>query len=256
MGIGSVVAAVHPRKGTALPSLLVIIPALNEEETVAAVVRGALDHLDADILVVDDGSHDRTAIAAAAAGATVLRHPFNLGVGAALRTGFRYAADQGYQVVAQVDADGQHEVTDAKRLVELVTNGEADLAVGSRFGSVYDVSRMRRLSMKLLSRRVSRYLGTPIHDTTSGFRAFSHAAVIRFARSYPSAYLSDTVEALLMAGDWGLTVVEIPVQMHARKGGQPSANFGRSLYHLARLTLVISLHRFRRPLYQHVDGVT
>jgi len=136
VGIGSVVAAVHPRKGTALPSLLVIIPALNEEETVAAVVRGALDHLDADILVVDDGSHDRTAIAAAAAGATVLRHPFNLGVGAALRTGFRYAADQGYQVVAQVDADGQHEVTDAKRLVELVTNGEADLAVGSRFGSM------------------------------------------------------------------------------------------------------------------------
>jgi len=234
----------------------VIIPALNEEETVAAVVRGVLDHLDGDILVVDDGSHDRTAVVATAAGAIVLRHPFNLGVGAALRTGFRYAAEHGYQVVVQVDADGQHEVTDAKRLVELVTDGDADLAVGSRFGSDYDVSRMRRWSMKLLSRRVSRYLGTPIHDTTSGFRAFSHAAVTRFAQSYPSAYLSDTVEALLMAGDWGLTVVEIPVQMHARKGGQPSANFGRSLYHLTRLTLVIGLHRFRRPLYEHVEGVS
>ncbi len=109
--------------------------------------------------------------------------------------------------------------------------------------------------MKMLSRRVSRYLGTPVHDTTSGFRAFSPAAVARFSRSYPSAYLSDTVEALLMAADWGLTVVEVPVQMHARKGGQPSARFGRSLYHLVRLMLVIALHRFRRPLYQHVEGL-
>jgi len=234
----------------------VIIPALNEEETVAVVVRGVLDHLPGDVLVIDDGSWDRTAHEATASGAVVLRHPFNLGVGAALRTGFRYAVEHGYTTVVQVDADGQHEVTDAKRLVELVTNGEADLAVGSRFGSDYDVSRMRRLSMKLLSRRVSRYLGTPVHDTTSGFRAFSHSAVTRFARSYPSAYLSDTVEALLMAGDWGLTVVEIPVQMHARKGGQPSASFGKSVYHLSRLTLVIALHRFRRPLYQHVEGVT
>lgn len=249
-------AAAHPRKGTALPSLLVIIPALNEEETVGAVVRGVLDHLAGDVLVIDDGSVDQTATNATAAGATVLRHPFNLGVGAAIRTGFRYAVDEGYATVVQVDADGQHEVTDAKRLVELVANGEADLAVGSRFGSEYEVSRMRRASMKILSRRVSRYLGTPIHDTTSGFRAFSTRAVARFARSYPSAYLSDTVEALLMAGDWGLTVVEVPVQMHARKGGQPSARFGKSLYHLSRLSLVIALHRFRRPLYQHVEGMS
>jgi glycosyltransferase involved in cell wall biosynthesis len=210
-------------------------------------VRDVLDHLDADVVVVDDGSRDETAAVAIAVGATVLCHPFNLGVGAALRTGFRYAVEHGYQVVAQVDADGQHEVTDAKRLVDLGTRGGADLAVGSRFGSGYDVSGARRLSMRFLSRRVSRYLGTPVSDTTSGFRAFSPAAVTRFARSYPSAYLSDTVEALLMAGDWGLTVVEIPVQMHARKGGEPSAKFGRSLYHLARLTMVISLHRFRRP---------
>jgi glycosyltransferase involved in cell wall biosynthesis len=257
VGLAVRLSAVHPTEGTALPSLLVIIPALNEEETVAAVVRSVLDTLDGDVLVIDDGSHDHTASIATAAGALVLRHPFNLGVGAALRTGFRYASEQGYEIAVQVDADGQHEVSDAKRLVELVASGQADLAVGSRFGSGsdYEVSGMRRMSMRLLSRRVSRYLGTPIQDTTSGFRAFSAAAVSRFAQSYPSAYLSDTVEALLMAGDWGLTVVELPVQMHARKGGEPSANFGRSLYHLVRLGLVIVLHRFRRPLFRHVEPV-
>ena len=152
--------AAHPREGTALPSLLVIIPALNEEQTVGAVVRGIVDHLEADVLVIDDGSSDRTGAVATAEGAMVLRHPFNLGVGAAIRTGFRFAVAEGYSIVVQVDADGQHEVSDAKRLVELVTNGEADMAIGSRFGSEYEVSRMRRASMKMLSRRVSRYLGT------------------------------------------------------------------------------------------------
>jgi len=236
----------HP-KGTVLPTLLVIIPALNEEQTVSSVVRDVFANIHADVVVIDDGSHDRTAAVAAEAGAMVLRHPFNLGVGAALRTGFRFAHDQGYAMAVQVDADGQHEVMDVKVLVSLVESGAADLAVGSRFGSDYEVSGMRRASMRFLSWRVSRYLATPIHDTTSGFRAFSNVAITRFARSYPSAYLSDTVEALLLAGDWGLSVVEVPVHMHERQGGEPSANFLRSVYHLTRLVLVIALHRVRRP---------
>ena len=107
---------------------------------------------------------------------------------------------------------------------------------------------MRRVGMQMLSRRVSRYLGTTIVDTTSGFRAFSRRPWCRFADSYPSAYLSDTVEALLLAGDWGLKVVEVPVHMHARKGGTASSGSLRSVFHLVRINLVISLHRVRRPL--------
>ncbi|MGZ4706890.1 MAG: glycosyltransferase family 2 protein, partial [Acidimicrobiales bacterium] len=104
-----------------------------------------------------------------------------------------YARDEGYQIAVQLDADGQHDPADAKRLVDLVADGTADLVVGSRFESDYEIGRIRRIGMKMLSRRVSRQLGTTILDTSSGFRAFSREALVRFADSYPSAYLSDTV---------------------------------------------------------------
>jgi glycosyltransferase involved in cell wall biosynthesis len=238
-------------RSVALAALLAILPALDEQETVAEVVRAVLDHLDADVLVVDDGSSDDTVGCAIRAGAIVVSHPFNLGVGAALRTGFRFAHDRGYRVAVQIDADGQHEVADAKRLVEAVTDGGADLVVGSRFSAGYDVSRLRRFSMRVLSRLVSRYVGVTITDTTSGFRAFGTGVIERFARAYPTAYLSDTVEALLLAHDLGFEVTEIAVQMHPRKGGQPSSRALGSSYHFVRLWLVLGLHRFRRPLKGH-----
>jgi len=224
----------------------VIIPALNEQDTVADVVEAAAVDLDAQVLVIDDGSHDATVERAREAGATVLSHPFNLGVGAALRTGFRYAQANGFHTAVQVDADGQHETTEAKRLVEVVDAG-ADIAVGSRFEQGYETGRLRRTSMRLLSRLVSRHVGVKLTDTTSGFRAFGATAIDHFADAYPRAYLSDTVEALMLAADWHLTVEEIPVRMRPRQGGQPSAGSLKSAYHLIRLSLVIALHRFRRP---------
>jgi glycosyltransferase involved in cell wall biosynthesis len=228
-------------------SKLIVIPALDEEATVGSVVTSIRAEIDADVLVVDDGSTDRTAQEALAAGAMVLQHPYNLGVGAALRSGFRYAVGQGYQAVVQVDADGQHDVQAASRLLGRLGDGELDLVVGSRFGSDYEVGVVRRLSMRVLSRWVSRRLGVEINDTTSGFRAFGPKALERFARSYPSAYLSDTVEALLLAGDWGLRVAEEPVSMRPRAGGKPSSGSLKSAFHLVRLSLVIVLHRVRVP---------
>ena len=233
-------------------SVLAIVPALNEEATVAAVVQAIRTDLGADVLVVDDGSSDLTAGKALAAGAQVARHPFNLGVGAALRTGFRYADSRGYAIAIQVDADGQHVSTEAHTLLDVIRSGEADVAVGSRFADgagYYGVGRMRRVSMRVLSRIVSRRLGTRITDTTSGFRAFDRAAIERFAQAYPTAYLSDTVEALLLTKDWGLRVVEVPVDMRERMGGQASNNVVRSSYHMVRLMLVIALHRVRKPLF-------
>jgi glycosyltransferase involved in cell wall biosynthesis len=227
-----------------------VIPALNEEETVGEVVRATLRALDCDVLVVDDGSSDRTAATARAAGALVLRHPFNLGVGAAIRTGFRYASERGYTRMLQVDADGQHDPVEAQRLLAPLEAQSADVVVGSRFAAGYQVGVVRRLSMRLLSRVVSRRLNVRITDTTSGFRAFGKRAIDRFSLSYPSVYLSDTVEALLLAGDWGLRVVEEPVRMRARMGGSPSAGGALSVMHLLRLFMVIALHRVRRPLTQ------
>jgi glycosyltransferase involved in cell wall biosynthesis len=219
--------------------LLVVVPALNEEAAVGDVVRGIRDQLGATVLVVDDGSTDRTSATAAAAGAHVLRHPYNLGVGAALRSGFRFAHEGGYHTVLQVDGDGQHDIDAAKQLVA---------AVGSRFEAGYRVGFVRRTVMRFLAGVVSRRLGVSIGDTTSGFRAFGPEAVRRFAQAYPTAYLSDTVEALLLAGDWSLKVTEVPVQMHPRTTGVASAGKAKSALMLVRLLLVVVLHRVRSPL--------
>ena len=230
--------------------VIVIVPALNEQETVAAVIADIRRDLGADVLVVDDGSSDRTAAVARQAGASVVRHPFNLGVGAALRTGFRYAEALGYSIAMQIDADGQHDPLEAAKLLDAVRSG-TDIVVGSRFAvgsGTYRVTFGRRISMKLLSTVLSRRVGRPITDTTSGYRAFSRTAIELFATQYPSAYLSDTVESLLIAHYNGLAIDEVPVTMHERMGGVPSNNFVRSAYHLVRLVLVIMLSRSRRPL--------
>jgi len=170
MGAGS------PRGVGRVDRVLVIIPALNEEATVAEVVASVSGHLDADILVVDDGSRDLTAERAVAAGATVLRHPFNLGVGAALRTGFQYARDEGYQIAVQLDADGQHDPAAIATL--LAALDDADFVIGSRFGGTasYDVGRTRRRAMRLLQFTMRLLSGRTFTDTSSGFRAFSRPA--------------------------------------------------------------------------------
>jgi len=210
------------------------------------VVEGARLVLGAPVVVVDDGSTDATSDLARAAGATVLPLPFNLGVGGAIRTGIHYAVDNGYRYVLQLDGDGQHEPTEAKRLLEALDHDQADLVIGSRFASGYEVSRHRRAAMRVLSWVVSRRLRTRVTDTTSGFRAMGPRALELFAREYPLDYLSDTVEALLLAADAGLRVIEVDVVMHTRQGGRPSANRMSSAFHLSRLLLVIVLHSLRR----------
>lgn len=201
--------------------------------------------LGADVVVVDDGSVDRTAELANAAGATVVPLPYNLGVGGAIRAGLRYAVANRYDAVVQIDGDGQHEATEAKLLLDELDHGW-DLVIGSRFAAGYRVARGRRLTMRFLSRVVSHRVGNRITDTTSGFRAIGPKAVELFAVEYPVDYLSDTVEALLLAADAGLRVTEVNVRMHERQTGRPSASSLRSVYHLVRLALVVILYSLRR----------
>ena len=230
----------------AWPRVLVMVPALNEEETIAAVVADARANLATDVVVIDDGSSDRTAERATGAGATVLRLPFNLGVGGALRTGLRYAVDQGFNRVVQLDGDGQHDAREAKKLLATLEDGY-DLVVGSRFAAGYELGRGRRATMHMLSSIVSRRLGERITDTTSGFRAMGPDAIALFSREYPVDYLSDTVEALLLAGSQGLRVTEIDVAMHPRQGGAPSSPGVKGVYHLSRLMLAIGLNDNVKP---------
>lgn len=231
-----------------MADVLVIVPALNEEAAIAGVVADTLRVLAAKVVVVDDGSTDGTGEAAETAGGLVLRHPFNLGVGAAVRTGLRYAVENGYEIVVQLDGDGQHDPAEAYILLSRLKQGDVDVVVGSRFEFGYDCSKARRVVMRLLSRIVSRHLGTQITDTTSGFRAFGGPAITYFARVYPSDYLSDTVEALLLAADANLRVAEVPVHMRQRSTGTASTNSATGAFHVGRLFLVVALHRFRWSL--------
>ena len=210
------------------------------------VVSEVRTELGCDVLVVDDGSRDATGEVAKAAGALVIRHPFNLGVGAAIGTGIAFARTRRYDAVIQIDADGQHDASSAAVLLAPVLDGSADLVVGSRFASGYEVSGTRAVGMRYLSRVVSRRVGVAITDTTSGFRAFGPKAILVFAEEYPTEYLSDTVEALLDAHDAGLRIEERPVVMRSRMGGKASSGRVRSGFLFIRLLVVILFHPLRR----------
>ena len=231
------------------PSVLVVIPALNEEDSVADVVRDVRRAVPAAaVLVVDDGSADATAERARAAGAGVLALPFNLGVGGAMRAGFRYARDHGFDAVVQVDADGQHDAANIEAL--LAGLGEADIVIGARFAGVgdYTASGPRRGAMRVLASVISALAGTRLTDATSGFKAAGPRAVALFAETYPAEYLGDTIEALVIAARGGLAITQIPVAMRPRQGGEPSHNPFSSAAYLLRACAALVLATMRpRP---------
>lgn len=227
--------------------LLVAVPAWNEEATVGGVVRELREHLpDADVLVIDDGSSDATAEVARAAGAKVVVLPFNVGVGGAMRTAFLHAERCGYDALVQVDADGQHNPASVKLLMDGLDG--ASVVVGSRFAGqqAHRVRGPRRLAMKMLSITLSRVAGTPLSDTTSGFRAADRKAIKLFARHYPAEYLGDTVDSLVIAARAGLTIREVPVEMRARQGGRPSHAPFKSTLYLGRSVLALGVALTRR----------
>ena len=234
-------------EATANGHVLVVIPALNEESSVGGVIKQVADVLpEAHILVVDDGSTDRTREVAMGAGAEVLTLPFNLGVGGALRAGFRFAVRYDYEVAVQVDADGQHDAAEIPALLKGLE--DADLVIGARFAGTgeYPVRGARKLAMKALAHLLSRQTSAPLSDTTSGFRAFNRATIETFARDYAAEYLGDTVEALITASKAGLRVTQVPVAMRPRLSGQPSQGGLKSALYLGRVILALALSRLRR----------
>jgi glycosyltransferase involved in cell wall biosynthesis len=241
----------------AAPPVLVVIPAFNEEANVAWVI-GEVKREGYDTLVVDDGSSDRTGEVAELAGAVVLRLPVNLGVGGALRCGFRFAVVNGYATVVQCDADGQHDPREIARLLETMQDRHADLVIGSRFtaGRPRDVGLGRRMAMAQLARAASRETGAHITDATSGFRAIGGPLLGSFAANYPSEYLSDTVEALARAGRGGHTVTEVAVHMRPRLSGASSASTMTSMWYVVRVMAALHVHSYRpsgRRVVQHTQ---
>ena len=226
-----------------------IVPAYNEEESIGRVV----DELRAfdeglEVLVVDDGSTDGTAEIARARGARVVSLPFNLGIGGAVQTGFRYAWEHDFDVAVRVDGDGQHAPAELDAVLAPVLSGEADVVVGSRFigGDGYRSSRSRRVGIRLLALSVSALTRQRITDPTSGFQAANRKGIRLFAADYPHDY--PEAEAAVMVAKHALRLCEVPVAMRARETGQSSITAVRSVYYMVKVVLAIFVALFRRKV--------
>jgi len=221
---------------------LIVIPALNEERTVAEVV-SELRSRDFDVLVIDDCSSDLTSEVAAASGAEVLRLPIHLGVGGALRAGFRYAVEHGYTEIVQIDADGQHPIHQIVALRKAADDSQSHLVIGSRYladNATISQTHLRRFSMWCLGKVASRIAGTTLTDTTSGFRLIREPLLSEFAKEFPSYYLGDTFEATIAALRAGYVVREIPASLSPRLHGASSTSSAQAVILIAKV-LVIAL---------------
>lgn len=224
------------------------MPAWNEGDVVGSTVREVLGTSDRyDVLVVNDGSTDSTAEEAEAAGATVLNLPFNLGVGGAMRAGFKYARRLGYVQVIQVDSDGQH---DPRNIDEVLAGLQhADISIGARFADrgEYKVTGPRKWAMQLLAKVISALAKTRLTDVTSGFRAGNERAIAQYLDHYPAEYLGDTIDSLVVAIRSGCSVTQVPVEMRARQGGKPSHNPFKSAIYLGRSVFALLFALTRKP---------
>jgi glycosyltransferase involved in cell wall biosynthesis len=234
---------------------LAIVPAYNEGEIIARTVeeiqRCAPDF---DVLVIDDGSSDRTAANAAAARAGVLRMPFNLGIGGAMQSGYVYALEHGYEVAVQVDGDGQH---DPSFIHELLSHLHGDrpfnMVTGSRFlkpaAGGHRSSASRRAGIGIFARVVSLVTGQRVTDPTSGFRMIDRLGIELFARNYPQDY--PEVEAILLIHAHRLRSCEVPVRMRPRTSGTSSISSGQPIYYMVKVLLAIFVTLFRaKPLIE------
>ena len=234
------------------PRCLAIVPAYNEEESIAGVVL-ELQEYDPDlvVLVVDDGSTDATAGCAKEAGARVLRLPLNLGIGGAVQAGYMYALERGFDIAVQVDGDGQHDARELARLMEPLLAGRADLAIGTRFSGPrsYRAPVARRIGIRMFATLVSLRVRQRMTDTTSGFRAVNRRGIRLFAADYPHDY--PEVESVVTAARGNLRVCEVPVSMRPRVTGRSSITAFRSFYYVVKVLLALFVGLFpRQPLIE------
>lgn len=228
--------------------IVAVVPAWNEAGAIGDVVAEILAFdPSAKVVVVDDASTDDTSAVAERSGATVLRLPFNVGIGGAVQTGFRYARDEGFEIAVRLDGDGQHDASELGTLLAPVRAGEADLVIGSRFvdpGGSYRPPFARRMGIRVFARLVSLLGGQKVTDTTSGFAAMNRSGIELFALEYPHDY--PEVEATLVALRSGLRLAQVQVEMRERRAGTSSITFVRSLYYIVKVMLALLVASLRR----------
>jgi glycosyltransferase involved in cell wall biosynthesis len=228
---------------------IAIVPALNEAATIGRVIQEIRAADPAfEIVVVDDGSDDGTGAVAEAAGARLLTLPFNLGIGGAVQTGFRYALVNGFDVAVQIDGDGQHDPSQLRVILEPLAAGEADMVIGSRYAGVgtYRARGARRFGQRMFASIVSLIVRQQLTDTSSSFRALNRRSLSLFAADYPHGFL-ETVEATVLAGKYRLRIREVAVTMRERETGSTSLTVPLSLFYSAKVLLAVFVSMFRRP---------
>ena len=238
-----------------IPKTLIILPAFNEEKNIAQVVKTIRKNVPfADIAVINDGSWDATGQQAENVGAITLHLPYNLGIGSAVQTGFKFATQNNYDIVVRNDGDGQHAAEDITRLIDTLLQSDEEVIIGSRFlgiGENYRPTFARRMGIGLLAQLISIIVGQPVTDPTSGFCAFKKPAIHLFARLYPHDYPEP--EAIIILHRCGLHFREIPATMKPREHGKSSITPVRSVYYMIKVILAILISLLRRMPVIQVD---
>lgn len=227
--------------------VLVIIPAYNEESSLAGVVAAIRrDKPNADILIVNDGSTDNTSEVAGKLGAFVANLPYNMGIGAAMQTGYLYAEREGYDIAVQVDGDGQHPADQIARVVAPIREGRSDIVIGSRFlgEGDYVPSLARSIGIKTFSLMLSLVTGQRVTDPTSGFRAVNREVIRFYSKSYPEDY--PEVEAVVLLRKAKFNIMEVPVRMEARVWGKSSITYIHAFYYMIKVSLAVFVDLFKK----------
>ncbi|MGC8771757.1 MAG: glycosyltransferase family 2 protein [Brevinematia bacterium] len=231
--------------------VLVIVPAHNEEKAIENVI----DELNkdfpvGDILVINDGSRDRTSLLAKSKGVKVIDLPTNLGIGGAVQTGLKYAFRYGYDVAIQFDGDGQHIGSEIDKVTKPIISNEADVVIGSRFlkdsNSEFKSTIGRRMGIKYFEFLNTILIGKHITDNTSGFRAYNRDAIEFMSDNYPTDFPEP--EAVILLGRNRFRIVEVPVKMRERSCGKSSIFGWRSAYYMIKVTLSIIMTFLRYRL--------
>ncbi|MFO7614516.1 MAG: glycosyltransferase family 2 protein [Bacteroidales bacterium] len=238
-----------------MKKILIIVPAFNEAENISRVIHKLYnENRDWDILVVNDASSDNTSELARVTGmvTAVIDLPFNLGIGGCVQTGFRYARDNGYDYALQFDGDGQHNAEEIRKLIGLVINGEADVAIGSRFSEKHDgfkSSVYRRIGIRIFEWFSFMLIRQRITDHTSGFRAYNRKAIFFLAEYYPDDYPEP--EVVILLGRNNFTIRETFTQMYERQGGVSSIPLTKGPYYMIKVMLAMFMASIRSKIYTH-----
>ncbi len=227
--------------------ILIIIPAFNEEENIQKTIREIKSlPRPVSIVVINDGSKDQTAAKAKQTGVPVISLPFNLGIGGAVQTGFKYAKKNNFNIAVQIDGDAQHNPNCLEDLIKPVLDNQADMTIGSRFLPPhlgYQSSFVRRIGIHFFARLISVLTQSKVTDPTSGFRAYNKKMIAVFSHYYPQDFPEP--EAIVVAGRYDARIKEVPVVMRKRAGGISSIRYLRTLHYMVKVTLAILLEKLK-----------